>query len=445
VLVGTTSLMLTPISWYSAGQPLWAGLGILTTLWYAQSYRRSGRWLALFLSALSAPIAGWFWTVGHMAGPSAAVYLWFDGRRGCKFAAVVPFAATVLAVVLSLFLAARRIDATTSFHGHTVREAIDPVQGFFHTTQAIPENLVFRNLGLSVFTTQSQGVLLTLGLFALWSGRWWRRRFRSRNHVDRSAEHGSGFLPNLGIHPLEFAGAAIIIGGYLVEWSFRGYLEFKFLRTINARFLVPWYDSIPQIGAALLAAGWWSSAHGGEPPSRLMTRPTPLTWKGGLGVCLLSVLLIVLNRPRVDDLTRASAAPLLRSEIPQFPSKRLLLIRANALQANEVVWQRSFLRRVDRAEAVAKRMGWNHAAIRAAVGHPWVPGTIGLLVPALYDSYDAVGLLDLPANGPPVDPAMIRAALGELFAREQEPRPAWIADEESWPPPAEDPRTFVLE
>ena len=45
-----------------------------------------------------APIAGWFWTVGHLAGPAAVVYLWFDGRRRCKEAASVPLAATILAV-----------------------------------------------------------------------------------------------------------------------------------------------------------------------------------------------------------------------------------------------------------------------------------------------------------------------------------------------------------
>ncbi len=47
------------------------------------------------LTGLSAPIAGWFWTVGHMAGPAAVVYLWFDGRRRCKEAASVPLAATI--------------------------------------------------------------------------------------------------------------------------------------------------------------------------------------------------------------------------------------------------------------------------------------------------------------------------------------------------------------
>ena len=130
---GTTSLLVTPATWYSASQPLWAGLGILATLWYAQSYRRSGRWLALVMSALTAPIAGWFWTVGHMAGPAAAVYLWADGRRRCRLAAAIPLAATILTIVFSLAMSARQIDSTISFHGRTIREALDPVQGSLHT------------------------------------------------------------------------------------------------------------------------------------------------------------------------------------------------------------------------------------------------------------------------------------------------------------------------
>jgi len=437
VLIGTTSLMLTPVTWYSAGQPLWAGLGILATLWYAQSYRRSGRWPTLVLAALTAPIAGWFWTVGHMAGPAAAVYLWVDGRRRCRLAAAVPLAATVLAVALSLALAVRQIDSTISFHGRTIREAVNPLQGLLHTGQAIPENLVFGNLGLTVPTTQSQGTLLTLGLFVLWSSRWWRCRSRSRKAVEH--HHELGDMPPRAplFNPLECAGAAIIIGGYLMEWSFRGYLEFQFLRTINVRFLVPWYDSIPQIGAVLLAAGWWSAARRGEPRPNLAARPTVLTWTGSLALGLLVVVLIVLNRPRVDALTRASMPPLLPSEWLQFPSERHLMIRANSVQLNEAKWQRSYLRRLDHGEALARRMGWSRDTIHTALGHPWVPGTVGFLRPSLYDLYDAVGLLDLPEHGPPVDAATVRGALAELFAQEKEPRPLWIAPNEPWPPPAD--------
>ncbi len=89
----------------------------------------------------------------------------------------------------------------------------------------------------------------------------------------------------------------------------------QFLRTINVRFLVPWYDAVPQIGAVLLAAGWWSAAPcAASPGGDSLPTPTALTWTGGLGLGLLVVLLIVLNRPRVDALTRASMPPLLPSE-----------------------------------------------------------------------------------------------------------------------------------
>ena len=435
VLVGTTSLMLTPATWYSAGQPLWAALVILVTLWYAQSYRRSGRWLALVLAGLSAPIAGWFWTLGHLAGPSAAVYLWVDGRQRCKLAALVPLAATILAVAFSLTMAASRIDSTTSFHGRTVRQAIHPLQGLLHTGQSIPENLVFANLGLTVLTTQSQGAFLTLVLVFLWSSRWWRWRSRSGKVADLSHELVSKPPRLPRFNALECAGAAIIFGGYLMEWSFRGYLEYQFLRTINVRFLVPWYDTVPQIGAVLMAAGWWSAAHGREPGPPLLARPAALTWAGSLGLGVLMVLLIVLNRPRVDALTRASTPPLLPSERRRFPNERHLTIRANALQSNEADWQRSYLRRLDRAETLARQMGVGRGTIRNVLGHPWVPGTVGTLRPSLYDLYDAVGLLDLPEHGPPVDPAIIRGALADLFAQEKEPRPLWIAPNEPWPPP----------
>ena len=101
-LVGTTSVMLVPATWYSAGQPLWAGFGILATLWYAQSYRRSGRWVTLVLGGTAAVVAGWFWTIGHAAGPAAAVYLWQDGRTRCRLAAIVPLLATSLAIGIAL-------------------------------------------------------------------------------------------------------------------------------------------------------------------------------------------------------------------------------------------------------------------------------------------------------------------------------------------------------
>jgi len=241
-------------------------------------------------------------------------------------------------------------------------------------------------------------------------------------------------------NPLECAGAAMIVGGYLMEWSFRGYLEFKFLRTMNLRFMVPWYDTIPQIGAVLLAAGWWSATRRAETKPPLPARPTSLTWMGGLGLGVLVFLLIVLNRPKVDKLTRASVCAPLPSELRQFPVEWLQTIRANAVLMNQAEWQRSYLRRLDRAEALAQRMGLGRDSIHTALGHPWVPGTVGILSRPLFDQYDAVGLLDLPERGRAVDPATVRHALGQMFAQEDEPRPGWIAADDPWPPPDDDPR-----
>ncbi len=58
VLVGTTSLMVAPVMWYSAGQPLWSGFVILATVWYAQDFRRTGRMLALLLATVCRPDCG---------------------------------------------------------------------------------------------------------------------------------------------------------------------------------------------------------------------------------------------------------------------------------------------------------------------------------------------------------------------------------------------------
>jgi hypothetical protein len=419
-LLGTSSVMLTPAIWYSAGQPLWAGYGILATLWYAQSYRRSGTRVTLVLAGVSALLAGWFWTIGHATGPAAAVYLWQDGRRRSRLAAIVPLVATTLSVGIALGLGGNRIDSTISFHGRDMRTAANPIQGLMHTCQAIPENLIFANLGLTVHTTASQGVLLTGLLVLAWTSRAWSRH--------RKGEGGRLF------GPLESAGATMLIAAYAVEWTFRGYLDYQFLRTINMRFMVPWYDSIPQIGAILLLAGWWENRRSEAADRALPTRTKPPTKRACLGVSLLVIVLIVLNRPRVETFVRASVPPLAPSEREPFAIARLQTMRANVLLIDRALWQRRCLRRLDRAEHLAKRMGLGKDAIRTAFGHRFIPGSVAYVRPDQADQYDAVALLDLPDRGRPVDPASVRAALAEQLAEEPEPRPGWIAPNEKWPP-----------
>jgi predicted outer membrane lipoprotein len=444
-LMGTTSLMVAPAVWYSAGQPLWAGFGILAALWYAQSYRRSGRAPALVLAGISAAVAGGFWTIGHMAGPVAAVYLWVDGRRRCRRAAIVPLAATLLAVGMSMALAPRAIDSRVSFHGRTVRQAIDPVQGVFHTAQAIPENLVLGSLGLVAHSTPIQGLFLTLGLAIVWVGSRWRRGAEPSPPAPVPAGSGQPRwgLPRVGVpfwssfafNPLECAGAALVLGSYLVEWTFRGYMDFVYLRTINLYALVPWYDAIPQIGAVLFAVGWWSGPRcaGDLPASK--SRSTSLTWRDVLGPAVLTIVLIVLNRPRVETLVRDSTPSLLPSEQKVLKIARLQTMRSNMVLLNRAEWQRVYLRRLDAGEKVARRMGLGQDEIRAAFGFLWIPGAIGRFPPtADRELYDVAGLLDLPPRGSSTNPAVVRSALGPYLDPVKEPRPGWIPPSEPWPP-----------
>jgi hypothetical protein len=437
VLVGTTSLMLAPATWYSAGQPLWAGFGILSALWYAQSYRRSGRRPSLVLAAVSAVLAGWLWTIGHLAGPVAAVYLWCDGRRRCRLATAVPLAATALAVALGYGLGGRYIDAAVSFHGRTVREAFKPLQGLYHTAQAIPEDLVFANLGLTVHTTQAQGAVLSLILILLWSRRWWIGFVPPLR-----AGAGSRPTPLARVHaraigPLECAAAALIFGGYWIVWAPRGYMEYQFLRTISPRLYVPWYHVVPQIGAVLLVTTWRAGNRPEPARHAAASNREPVTWSQIAGLGLLALVLIVLNRPRVDSAVRHNVPSLVQWERDSklFPLTRHQTMRANILLLNRAEWQRQYLRRLDRCEETARRLGLGRDSIRAAFGHQWIPNTFHTVREFQYELYDAVAVLDLPQHGKRVDVTTVRRALAEFFPPESEPRPFWLDPKVPWPPP----------
>jgi hypothetical protein len=164
-------------------------------------------------------------------------------------------------------------------------------------------------------------------------------------------------------------------------------------------------------------------------------RPRAATQLECLCVGLLVVALVAVNRPRVAELVRASAPPLLPSEKPVFPIERLQTERANVLLIDMTEWQRRHLRRLDQCQEIASRQGWGRDAFRAAFGRQFLPGAVGPVQrPELFDQYDAAALLDLPDRGNPVEPEAVRAALGELYAEEPPPRPGWISPKDKWPP-----------
>jgi hypothetical protein len=408
--VGTTSVVASPVCWYSSGQTLWAGFGILATLWYAQCWRRSRSWPALPLAAVSAMLAGWFWTIGHLSGPVAAFYLWLDGRRRCRWAAAVPLAGSGLAVLLSVAIGGSKVDTTVSFHGRTTRQAVQPIEGLLHTARAIPENLVFGNLGLNAHTTATQGVVLTLLVLGIWSVRRW-------------VKHGL-----TAFNPLECTGVALVLSSYLIEWTVRGYMPFRYLRTINLGMIVPWYDTVPHIGAVLFVAGWCygprRSAVPNRPPRELKVNRTNLGM--ALGVLGLMTALIVVNGPRVDLLWRNWAPPLSPREQGMFPLTSMQSLRATVILMAQAEWQRKHLHRLDQAQQTALQMGIGRDGIRSAFGR--------LDMPELPAAYDAAGLLDLPERGSVTDPDQVRHALGSYVFKDDEPRPPWLPSSDPWPP-----------
>jgi hypothetical protein len=435
--MGTTSILKHAATWYSAGQTLWAAIGILLMLIQLQGWRRSGGAWRLGLAAAGTWLAGGFWTVGHAAGPVGAVYLWADGRRRCRKAAAVPLLATALAVVLALVLGGRRINARISFHGRTSQEAVDPLMGMAHTLQAIPEDLVLGNLGLVSETTLSQGIGLSLALAAAWA---WSRRGRlgetsraagiligvafvvaivalpilvARPKLHRGFDLlaypafvalGGIVLSGRGT-PLERAGAALVLIAYFVEWSFRGYLPFSSLRGV-----VPWYDAIPQVGAMLFAVGWCAGA---KVPPIPGTRVEPVSRRQAVGILVFAVAMWIAHQPRVNALFIEGVPKMTEEEARALPTRDLQRHRAVYLAVEIARWQRRHLARLDRAQAVARRLG---------IGREGIARTFGRVdMPELPKVYDAAPMLDLPWRGTENDPAVIRQALGPYFAMEPEP------------------------
>ena len=242
------------------------------------SWRRSGmrnagggraRLAALSLAGVSAASAGWFWTIGHIAGPVAAVYLWVDGRRRCRWAAAIPLAATVLAVALGLALGGRQASiarsASTAAHPP---EAARPVQGFCTRRR--------RSRRISSSATwvcrprrrRSQGLILTLVLLGAWGRQCGGDKAELRTPSTR----------------WNAPGLALVLGSYLVEWTFRGYLPFRYLRTINLGMIVPWYDAIPHIGAVLFIAGGSAGPQRADARHSLGHSPAGVTRLGAVGL-----------------------------------------------------------------------------------------------------------------------------------------------------------------
>src|SRR5262249_53362683 len=152
---------------------------------------------------------------------------------------------------------------------------------------------------------------------------------------------------------LEATGFTLVIISFLMVYTFRGDLHFDFLRAYG------WYDAIPQVGAVLFVAGWWTALRTPLRPKR------PLTSRGLVSVAGLAVVLLVLNVPRADRIFVGWAG---------LSGRESGRHEALAVASRRAEHQRSFLARLDRAEQIAAREGIGRRAIRAVFGRVIGPG-----------------------------------------------------------------------
>src|SRR5262249_34534510 len=148
-------------------------------------------------------------------------------------------------------------------------------------TQAISEALCLYNLGLDAATSAAQSVVL-VGLVA---GAWlWTRR---------SPTSAPGNL-RWRVNPLEAAGLAMIITNFGLIFAARGpEMTYDNLRALG------WYDAIPELGAVLFGAGWWSGRITGPPP-RSIELPER---RELLGAAVFAVTIFLMQAPRAWRVT----------------------------------------------------------------------------------------------------------------------------------------------
>ena len=338
---GVSAVLEPTVLWYSAGQAIAAGVCILAMLVALQGWRwRGGGW-RLVLAAVATGAAPLVWTVGLIAGPVGFVYLWADGRPRARRAAIVPMLATAAVAATVFAFSGKEVTASKNFHGRGLTEAADPVQGLLSTAQATVEVLIARNLGLSTETTPVQAVALLILLAGAWATtrkRPWR------------------------LNPLEAAGGTIVLLAGGMVYTARGYFPFEQLRDLH------WYLAVPQIGAVLFAAGWWSGRSEGAVTGQGVTTRGEL-----LAVVGLVALVMAIQPPRVRANLVASVPPMTASERARFPIPTLQRLRARYLSSERAARQRRDLARFDQAEARARSEGWGRQAIRKATGGPFAP------------------------------------------------------------------------
>jgi hypothetical protein len=365
--VGLTSVLGPALLWYAAGQALAAGTMVIIMLAALQAWRARGSSGRLALSLLFVTAAPLLWSGGYAAGPVGMAYLWADGRRVCRRAAAILAAASLAEAALVWSIAGPAFAPASHLAARSFRDAVSIDAVVAHTAQAVCEALVLNNLGLDASTTAGQALVLCTLLAGLWS---WSRR--------RPGSSGPGPWPR--IHPLEAAGAALVVTTFGMIFASRGTdTTFENLRGLG------WYDTMAELGTVLFVFGLCSRIQPSSSPLAGMAPPGRIEF---LGVMLFTAVMLTLQVPRVErvifeyDGMAAPVGPL---------SAREVLQRTPADLAAQAKAQRHALAALDRIERAARRGALGRAEVHKAIDRVSVPG-----MPTHLGDLEPAALLDVP-------------------------------------------------
>jgi hypothetical protein len=418
--VGLSSVLGPAVAWYAASQALVCGTVILFMLAGLQAWRSRGSWWLLAAGSTAALAAPLFWSAGYSAGLVGLAYLWADGRRRCRYAAVLPPAASLATGLLVWFVAARTAvspaDLTQGSRPYLVR--LGPA--LTHTAQAVTEALILNNLGLDATTTGWQAIVVMAFVLAAWT--WSRRGFSSavpgsralHNEIEPTSEPprtrssqggenegapspplakgGQGGVDShrpsaardpivirskLRANPLESAGAVLVLASFGMIFAVRGTdTSFDNLRALG------WYDAIPQLGAVLFVAGWCSR----QAESPLPRSIGPPSLRELLAVALLAAVVLSLQVPRAQRVIfqyDGLAAPIAPEDRPVGARMRTL-----AELTGQAGSQRRALAELDHLERTVSPGGQSRRALGEALQRIAMPG-----MPDSLPGFDPVELL----------------------------------------------------
>jgi hypothetical protein len=270
-LFGVSAVYQQAVYWFAASFSVLALDTLLLALLAAQSWRQTGRALALDGAVLLSALAPAWFASGVLAGPLCCLYLLSTDRESVRRFSLLPLLGTGLFLAVSLPRTAEAILHLEHYRGRTAVEAFQPVTAAAFTCRSLIDNLLLGAVGVWTVEVPVPVVAVALAGLAGAVGWWWRG------------------TPERRLLPL---GLGLVLGSYLLTYSARATWGYEGVMTETS-----WsrYHLLPQLGLALLVVGGLRGRQGRwfelDPGGRLTARQAR-------GTAVLIGALLALQLPR---------------------------------------------------------------------------------------------------------------------------------------------------